>query len=168
MTTSVSVLDSSAGIGDPGRVSDGGAQRPDPEVPERARRRTFTAQYKVEILAAYDAGIVLQELYFLECLAQVRQAESVFVIGNSFGWSTLALSLLHPGATVTAIDSGFDENSLEGMDLTNRIAVGLGTGATAIRATSPQDVRAVVFSNLGGAVDLAFIDGFHTHGSDRR
>jgi transposase len=29
---------------------------PDPEVPERARRRTFTAKYKAEILAAYDAA----------------------------------------------------------------------------------------------------------------
>jgi transposase-like protein len=30
--------------------------RPDSEVPERARRRTFTARYKLEILAAYDAA----------------------------------------------------------------------------------------------------------------
>jgi hypothetical protein len=30
--------------------------RRDPEVPERARRRTFTARYKLEILAAYDAA----------------------------------------------------------------------------------------------------------------
>jgi transposase len=32
------------------------AVRPDPEVPERARRRTFTAKYKLEMLAAYDAA----------------------------------------------------------------------------------------------------------------
>ena len=31
-------------------------RRPDPEVPERAHRRTFTAKYKLEILAAYDAA----------------------------------------------------------------------------------------------------------------
>jgi transposase-like protein len=30
--------------------------RPDPEVPERARRRTFTARYKLDILAAYDSA----------------------------------------------------------------------------------------------------------------
>jgi transposase-like protein len=41
--------------GDAGRVT-GDQDRPDPEVPERARRRTFTAQYKQEILAAYDAA----------------------------------------------------------------------------------------------------------------
>jgi transposase-like protein len=34
----------------------GEQERPDPEVPERARRRTFTAQYKLEVLAAYDAA----------------------------------------------------------------------------------------------------------------
>ena len=32
------------------------AVRPDPEVPERARRRVFTAKYKLEVLAAYDAA----------------------------------------------------------------------------------------------------------------
>ena len=40
----------------PSRVSDAETQRPDPQVPERARRRTFTAQYKLEILAAYEAA----------------------------------------------------------------------------------------------------------------
>src|ERR1700722_5655281 len=31
-------------------------QRPDREVPEKARRRTFTAQYKQDVLAAYEAA----------------------------------------------------------------------------------------------------------------
>ena len=44
------------GIDDPGRVSGAGTRRLDPEVPERARRRTFTAKYKLEVLAAYDAA----------------------------------------------------------------------------------------------------------------
>jgi transposase len=56
MTTMMTVLDRSPGIADPGRVDDAGAARPDPEVPERARRRTFTAQYKLAVLAAYDAA----------------------------------------------------------------------------------------------------------------
>ena len=42
---------------DAGQVADGEAGRPDPEVPERARRRSFTARYKLEILAAYDAAV---------------------------------------------------------------------------------------------------------------
>src|SRR5215472_17958480 len=41
---------------DAGVVADGRPADPDPEVPARARRRTFTAKYKLEILAAYDAA----------------------------------------------------------------------------------------------------------------
>jgi transposase-like protein len=52
----MTVLDLALVAGDAGRVSDRGRDRPDPEVPERARRRTFTARYKQEILAAYDAA----------------------------------------------------------------------------------------------------------------
>ena len=56
MTNKVTTLVRATGIEDPGRMNDAGTQRPDPEVPERARRRTFTAKYKLEILAAYDAA----------------------------------------------------------------------------------------------------------------
>jgi transposase len=31
-------------------------ERADPEVPEKARRRTFTAQYKLDVVAEYDAA----------------------------------------------------------------------------------------------------------------
>lgn len=50
------ILDRAPVMADPGQVSDAERPRPDPEVPERARRRTFTAKYKAEILAAYDAA----------------------------------------------------------------------------------------------------------------
>lgn len=56
MTTKVSPLLRAAGAGDPGQVDGAGTRRPDPEVPERAKRRTFTAQYKLDIVAEYDAA----------------------------------------------------------------------------------------------------------------
>jgi transposase len=56
MTNNVTTLARATGIEDPGRVADDATRRPDPEVPERARRRTFTAKYKLEVLAAYDAA----------------------------------------------------------------------------------------------------------------
>src|SRR5450631_4609657 len=52
----MTVLDRALVTGDAGRVTGERQERPDPEVPERARRRTFTAAYKQEILAAYDAA----------------------------------------------------------------------------------------------------------------
>jgi transposase-like protein len=56
MTSKVTALARAARVEDPGRVADDATQRPDPEVAERARRRTFTAKYKLEVLAAYDAA----------------------------------------------------------------------------------------------------------------
>jgi transposase len=56
MTSEVSALLRAPGVVDPGRVDDAGTERRDPEVPERAKRRTFTAKYKLEILAEYDAA----------------------------------------------------------------------------------------------------------------
>src|SRR5664279_2810005 len=56
MTLTLGVLDGGVGIADPDRVDDEPRARPDPQVPERARRRTFTAKYKLRILAEYDAA----------------------------------------------------------------------------------------------------------------
>jgi transposase len=56
MTTKVSPLLRATGVDDPGRVDGAGTARPNPEVPERAKRRSFTAQYKLDIVAEYDAA----------------------------------------------------------------------------------------------------------------
>jgi len=56
MTSKVTALLRAPGVVDPGRVDDAGSERRDPEVPEKAKRRTFTANYKLEILGAYDAA----------------------------------------------------------------------------------------------------------------
>src|SRR6202161_4782668 len=52
----MTALDHTLVAGDAGRVTGERQGRPDPEVPEKARRRTFTAQYKQEVLAAYEAA----------------------------------------------------------------------------------------------------------------
>jgi len=84
MTSKVTTLACAAGMEDPGRVADDATQRPDPEVPERARRRTFTAKYKLEVLAAYDAapegekGAVLRrEGLYSSHIAEWRKARDV-------------------------------------------------------------------------------------------
>ncbi len=50
------MVDCARPAADAGVVADGRPADPDPEVPERARRRAFTAKYKLEVLAAYDAA----------------------------------------------------------------------------------------------------------------
>ena len=49
----MTALDRALVTGDPGQVAD---ERADPEVPEKARRRTFTTQYKLDVVAEYDAA----------------------------------------------------------------------------------------------------------------
>lgn len=84
MTSKVTTLARAAGMADPGVVADDATQRPNPEVPERARRRTFTAKYKLEVLAAYDAapdgekGAVLRrEGLYSSQIAEWRKARDV-------------------------------------------------------------------------------------------
>ena len=107
-------------------------------------------------------GISLQEIYFLECLFDRYRPKSIFIIGNSWGWSTLGLSLINPQARVVAIDSGHDQNSLEGLDFTNRVAHEEKLNLTVVKASSPHDVSGVIAKEFGGPIDFAFIDGYHT------
>ena len=60
MTSKVTTLLRAPGVVDAGRVDDAGTERRDPEVPKKAKRRTFTAKYKLEILAEYDAASKLE------------------------------------------------------------------------------------------------------------
>src|SRR5215813_4352656 len=108
-------------------------------------------------------GIALQELFFLECLFQDYSPEGLFIIGNSFGWSTLAIALLNPRSKVVAIDAGFGRNTLAGLDLTNQIARAAGLNVVAVRAISPQDIPSVFAAHFGAPPEFAFIDGLHTN-----
>src|SRR6202161_3482218 len=52
----MTVLDPALVAGDVGQMAGERQERPDPEVPEKARRRRFTAQYKLDVVAEYDAA----------------------------------------------------------------------------------------------------------------
>lgn len=68
---------------------------PDPEVPERARRRTYTAKYKVDVLAEYEAcdragkGALLRRegLYssLISSWRDQREAGALEALGKSSG-----------------------------------------------------------------------------------
>jgi hypothetical protein len=73
---------------DAGRVTDGKPADPDPEVPERARRRTFTAKYKLEVLAAYEAAepgekgaILRREGLYSSHIVEWRRARDAGALG---------------------------------------------------------------------------------------
>jgi hypothetical protein len=107
-------------------------------------------------------GIAMQEVYFLECLFARLKPRSIFIVGNSAGWSSFALALLNPQARCVAIDAGFDRNALEGLDFTNRVAAEEGLDLRAVKAVSPEGVAGVVAEHLTAKIDFAFIDGYHS------
>ncbi len=74
-------LDRPLPAADAGVLADGKSADPDPEVPERARRRTFSAKYKLEVLAAYDAAepggkgaILRREVLYSSHIVEWRRA----------------------------------------------------------------------------------------------
>jgi predicted O-methyltransferase YrrM len=106
-------------------------------------------------------GIALQEIYFLECLFARFHPTSIFAIGNSLGWSTLALALANPAARVLAIDAGLDRLAREGIRFTTAVAAAERLTAAAVAGTSPGDVARVLREQAMPPIDFAFIDGYH-------
>jgi predicted O-methyltransferase YrrM len=108
-------------------------------------------------------GISAQEVYFLEHLFAAVAVTKVFVVGNSFGWSTFAIAMLAPQAQVTAIELAGEPFTAKWLDRTNQIAAEEALNVRVYKGSSPQDVAAVVARGGGGPFDLFFIDGQHTN-----
>jgi hypothetical protein len=103
-------------------------------------------------------GTALQEIMFFEQFREFISPERILVIGNAFGWSTIALALTFPKATTVAIDPHSD-----GVNFTNDLIAKNGLSARAVVGRSPENVAGVVEQHLGGSVDFSLIDAIHTN-----
>ena len=56
-----------------GRHAEPVTEPPEPEVPERATRRSYTAQYKLRILAETNAGTVMVEALSCDARGCIRR-----------------------------------------------------------------------------------------------
>lgn len=122
----------------------------------------FTWFFKNGESVTNGLGIALQEVYFLECLFARFRPQRLFAIGNSAGWSSLALALLNPEARVLAIDAGFDRNALDGIGFTNRVAEEEDLPVRVVEGRSPEDVPRVLRAAAMGPIGFTFIDGHHS------
>ncbi|HTV03196.1 MAG TPA: class I SAM-dependent methyltransferase [Luteitalea sp.] len=109
------------------------------------------------------AGMAFGEVLFLEHLLAPLRGQCL-IIGNGFGWSSVALGMLLRGkGHVTAMDACVDGDEAEaGLALVEAIAAAHDLPVRAVRAVSPEDVTTVVERDCGGRLDLVLIDGLHS------
>lgn len=122
----------------------------------------FTYIYKDGARMSKGGGIALAEIAFLENLLTARSPKNIFVIGNAFGWSTLALALICPQAKIVAIDWCPRPDEALGLEVTNDLARELEADVIALQAKSPEDVSHIVDEHFAGKIDFVLIDGGHT------
>ncbi len=116
----------------------------------------FTTFLKDGMLVG-DFGLSLQEVQFLEGCAAYLNPETILVVGNAHGWSTVALALMFPDANVIALDIDAD-----GIAFTNDLARKNGLNITCNSGRSPEDVARFVRQQGVETLDLILIDVCHT------
>ncbi|MFH2139385.1 MAG: tetratricopeptide repeat protein [Pseudomonadota bacterium] len=117
------------------------------------------------------AGLAPIEILILEqILSSLPEARRILIIGNAFGWSTLAIAMSCPAARVIAIDADIEgTDSGLGRKLTEDIAREEKLDVRVVNALSPRDVASVVRDQLDdGPLDFVLIDGLHVNEQLRR
>ena len=122
----------------------------------------FTYIYDGDEKLSKGGGISLSEVAFFEALFEQYHPKNILVIGNSLGWSTLALGIINPGSSIVAIDLCPREAERKGIDITNMLGKYLQADVLAVEGRSPDAIRPVVEDKLEGLIDFVFIDGGHT------
>jgi len=123
----------------------------------------FTYIFRDNKQVCKGGGISLAEICFFEALFENYKPNSLFIIGNAFGWSTLALAILNPSSKVVAIDMCPRPAEREGIRVTNIIGEKVSADVVARIGTSPNDIEAIVTSEFSDKLDFVFIDGGHTN-----
>lgn len=120
-----------------------------------------------EVLIGQD--ITLIELYFFEVLSGACAPKRIFVFGNMFGWTTLALAKLFPQAQIIAVDDlTLTPKSGLGQDLTRKIVEDAGFNVEVLDLADKDAVTAAINEKCDGQIDLCFLNGFHSEEERRR
>jgi predicted O-methyltransferase YrrM len=126
-----------------------------------AEASEFTRYFRDGKSLTIYLGIALREVYFLECLFDRYKPRMLFAIGNSWGFSTIALALLNPDARVIVLDAGVGD-TFGGIAFTNAIAKREGLNISVIHGSSPASVPSAL-ATIDDPVDFVFVDGKHTN-----
>ena len=103
----------------------------------------FTYIYDGDEKLSKGGGISLSEIAFFEAVFEHYHPKNILVIGNSLGWSTLALGLINPAASIVAIDLCAREAERRGSVVTNMLGKYLTGNVLAVEGRSPDAIRPV-------------------------
>lgn len=124
-----------------------------------ARKSMFNFIARDEMVLSTSGGISNDEAIFMHGICEQLQPASILVIGNSYGFSAVFLSVSCPDATLVA----FDKFRTEGIKTTNRMLEGLEK-KWVIQASTPDDIPTIIDKYfVNRKVDFVLIDAVHTN-----
>lgn len=109
-----------------------------------------------------DTGLSIteKEIYYILKYNKFFKNPKIYIIGNAFGFSTIAFQLIFPEASIDVIDAEIEgEFNSFGSNLTVEIAKENKFDINLTKGFSPKDVKQ---SMRFDKYDLIFIDGLHT------
>lgn len=105
-------------------------------------------------------GISQTDINFFVGLSRLFVPDNIFVIGNSFGYSTCILAELFPNSNIDVIDFGQEgEFNSVGNDITKKICAKYYTNVQLTQGRSPEELKSAMRYEK---YQLVFIDGEHT------
>lgn len=122
----------------------------------------FTHLFDPQGIECTAAGIAFAEIAFFEALCERTRPRSVCVLGNAFGWNTLALGLINPSAQIVAIDHASRPDERRGLEIANMLAKLAGLNASAHQGKCPDDIGAICARTFASPVELVFVGRDHT------
>jgi len=108
-------------------------------------------------LKSTSGGIANDEATFLYGLCRYLEPKKILVIGNSYGVSTLFLSLVNMESNLVALD----KFRVNGYAVTRELLNDM-KHKTVIEGSTPEDLISIIDKYLDGTVDFCLIDAVHT------
>jgi predicted O-methyltransferase YrrM len=113
---------------------------------------------KKNIILSTSGGISNDEAQILYMITQNYNPKNILIIGNSYGFSAVFLSLSLPNAKLVA----FDKFRTRGIKVTKNILKNY-KNKFIIKASTPEDLKKIALKYFNNSIDFVLIDAVHTN-----
>jgi len=113
---------------------------------------------KKNIILSTSGGISNDEAQILYMITQEYNPKNILIIGNSYGFSAVFLSLSCPNSKLVA----FDKFRTKGIKVTKKILKNY-KNKFIIKASTPKDLKKIALEYFNNSIDFVLIDAVHTN-----